>query len=77
MKSDELVIRINKCPPGNKGWREFEDICIETLTYLFVPPLLPPRIQTRTLSGVDRRDAVFPNRNFDLSNNWGKLFNEW
>jgi len=51
-------------------------MCIEILSYLFVPPLSPPRIQQRTYYGSDRRDAVFPNRNFDTSNIWGKLFKE-
>src|SRR5262249_55510679 len=30
----------------------------------------------RTYSGIDRRDAVFPNRNLDAPNNWGHLYKE-
>jgi hypothetical protein len=72
-----LIDRLDACPNGNSGWREFEDVCIEILSFLFVPPLVRPRIQPRTLSGVQRRDAIFPNRNFDpSSNNWGKLYIE-
>ena len=72
----ELVRRLQACPPGRDGWHEFEEACVEALTYLFVPPLQPPRVQPRTYSGVDRRDAVFPNRHFDGSNNWGRLHQE-
>jgi hypothetical protein len=43
---------------------------------LFVPPLNDPIIQPRTYSGVDRRDAVFPNRNQNENNNWGRLLGE-
>ncbi len=46
------------------------------LRYLFVPPLTEPRIQPRTFSGIDRRDAVFPNRNMQPTNNWGRLYCE-
>lgn len=73
----ELIDRLDACPDGTAGWRDFEDICIEILSYLFVPTLVKPTIQPRTLSGGQRRDATFPNRNFDATlNNWGKLFVE-
>jgi len=38
-----------------------------------VPPLTKPRIQPRSLSGIDRRDVVFPNRIDDTSLAWGLL----
>ncbi|MEZ5941951.1 MAG: hypothetical protein R3C18_11205 [Planctomycetaceae bacterium] len=72
----DLRKRLKACPAGTGGWKQFEDICIDTLTYLFVPPLTPPKIQPRTFSGIDRRDAVFPNRNFAGDNNWGYLYQE-
>lgn len=76
-KVKTLIDRLDACPDGNAGWREFENVCIEVLSFLFVPPLTGPRIQPRTLSGVQRRDAIFPNRNFDSSsNNWGKFYTE-
>ena len=74
--SDDLLARLSTCPCGANGWREFEEVCIELLTYLFVPPLRPPRIQVRSHSGIDRRDAVFANRNFDTQNSWGHLLRE-
>jgi hypothetical protein len=68
--------RLEGCPTGMVGWKEFENVCIDTLRYLFVPPLTEPIIQPRTYSGIDRRDAVFPNRNIEATNNWGHLYKE-
>jgi len=73
---EDLLRRIRICPAGKAGWREFEDGCTELLSRLFVPPLRPPRIQARSLSGIDRRDAVFPNREFDSRSRWGQLQHE-
>jgi hypothetical protein len=74
--SDPLIERLTRCAPGRNGWKEFEDSCLAILEYLFVPPLRPPRIQARSYSGIDRRDAIFSNRDFDAYNSWGKLFQE-
>lgn len=73
---DKLLERLDSCGNGAKHWNEFETICIEILGYLFVPPLQPARIQSRTLSGVERRDAIFPNRNTTPDINWGFLYKE-
>lgn len=72
----DLVYRIDGCLTGEKNWREFEDLCLEILEFLFVPPLVRPIIQPRTYSGTNRRDAVFPNRNFDEKHGWGLLLRE-
>jgi hypothetical protein len=72
----ELIDKLDSCPQGMSGWNEFEDICIEILCYLFVPPLTNPIIQNRTYSGINRRDAVFPNRNFTSENPWAHLLKE-
>ena len=58
-----MISNLKNCPEGRIGWKKYEDICIEILIYLFVPPLKPPKIQSRTESGIDIRDAIFPNRN--------------
>jgi hypothetical protein len=72
----ELRRRLDSCPAGIGGWKQFEDACIDTLRHLFVPPLTEPILQPRSYSGIDRRDVVFPNRNIGSSNNWGKLYQE-
>jgi hypothetical protein len=72
----DLIDRLMTCPAGTAGWKEFEDVCLDILCYLFVPPLAEPKIQSRTYSGIDRRDAVFPNRNFEAPDSWGLLLQE-
>jgi HJR/Mrr/RecB family endonuclease len=59
---NKLIARLKDCPEGQNGWKEFENVCIEILNYLFVPPLKEPKIQSRTESGIDVRDALYPNR---------------
>lgn len=72
----DMVNRLNAVPAGIAGWSDFENICTEILTYLFVPPLSPPKIQPRSYSEIDRMDAVFPNRE-DIGNNvWAKIYRE-
>lgn len=63
-----LIKRLDDCPEGEKGWKKYEDICLDILSYLFVPPLGDPKIQSRRESGIDIRDAVYPNRN--SNENW-------
>jgi hypothetical protein len=46
------------------------------LTRPFVPPLADPVPQARSYSGIDRRDAIFPNRNLGVPNHWGRLLHE-
>ena len=72
----DLIDRLNACGSGHEHWRSFENICTEILEYLFVPPLNRAISQPRTYSGTNRRDAVFPNRNFDERNNWGLLLRD-
>lgn len=72
----DLRHRLRGCCAGMSGWRAYEEACVDTLRFLFVPPLTEPMHQPRSYSGIDRRDAVFPNRNFDQSNNWGRLYRE-
>jgi hypothetical protein len=67
---------IKGCPRGPAGWKTFEDVCLDALTFLLVPPLSVPHVQPRSYSGIDRRDAVFPNRNRNEANNWGLLLHE-
>lgn len=69
------INRLKGCPEGSMGWKEYENICIEILNYLFVPPLKEPKIQSRTESGIDIRDAVYPNRG--NHENWGFIRNDY
>lgn len=76
-----LIERLDNCPLGRDGWAEFEETCTEILNYLFVPPLNNPHRQAKTLSGISRRDAIYPNRNITENGvpgtkNWYYLFRE-
>lgn len=68
--------RLKECPAGRDGWRDFEEACVDTLEYLFVPPLIKPRPQSSDLSKLVRRDAILANRMTDLDTNWGRLYHE-
>ena len=69
----ELLDQLDACPRGIAGWRDYEDVATEIVTRLFVPPLSGPRVQARSFSGIDRRDAIFGNRNMTPDTTWGQL----
>jgi hypothetical protein len=72
----DLLKRVKDCPPGSSGWREFENACLALLEYLFVPPLNRPKVQVKTVSGLNRFDAIFPNRESSTSGGWKQLLHE-
>lgn len=76
MHTADLLTRLDDCPRGRSRWRQYEDVCIDILKYLFVPPLQEPRVQPRNSRGVSRRDAIFPNRIVDITTVWGQLRQE-
>jgi len=73
---ETLRARLDAVPRGLAGWKEFEDAATDILKHLFVPPLAEPIQQARSYSGIDRRDAIFPNRNHGMPNHWGRLLHE-
>lgn len=80
-RESDLAKKLDACPRGKAGWKQFEVICTEILEYLFMPPLEKPIEQARTYSGVNRRDMVFPNRNIEAGKtpaetNWHLLYLE-
>jgi len=66
--AQDMIQELEYCPEGLAGWKRYEDICIKILNHLFVPPLNTPKIQVRRESGIDIRDAIYPNRGLD--DNW-------
>lgn len=76
-----FIQQLDACPLGSSGWSQFENLCTDILRFLFVPPLNEPTRQPRTYSAVNRRDAIFPNRNISAASNadaknWHHLFLE-
>lgn len=57
---EEILRRLNLIQPGRDQWKEYEEVCVDALNYLFSPPLRIPKIQSRTHDGLDRRDAIYP-----------------
>jgi len=58
-KTRSLAQRLTACPPGEQSWREYQSICREVFTCLFVPPLAPPKEESQTRGGLQRRDLIF------------------
>lgn len=56
---NSLITKLRNTPLGKDGWREYEDICVKILNYLFLSPLSPPKVQSRTEDGLDIRDAIY------------------
>jgi hypothetical protein len=71
----KLIERLTHCLPGKQYWREYERVCTEILSSVFVPPLKPPREQARTWSGLERRDALFSLRG--VGEGWEELRREF
>jgi len=59
---ERMVHILAKIRAGIRGWKQFENVCIEILNFLFIPPLGSPKIRARSFSGIDVRDAIYPNR---------------
>lgn len=58
-KDNILINKLRNIRPGRAEWRNYEDVCIEILSYAFTPPLSPPTIQSSSEDGLDRRDAIY------------------
>ena len=58
-KENVLIEKLKRIKPGRREWRSYEDVCIEILTHTFTPPLSPPKVQSRSEDGLDRRDAIY------------------
>ena len=64
-KSDGLIDSLKSIAPGKDSWRQFENVCVEILSYVFSPALGAPDIQSRSDDGLDILDAIFPIRSRD------------
>lgn len=58
-RAADLRTALEAQPCGDRGWRNYEDLCVQILNFLFVPPLGVPRLQMRSDDGLDRRDAIY------------------
>ena len=58
-EATRFIERLGACPKGKEHWVEFQDLCKEILSHLFVPPLVEPFEQSRTETGLHVRDLIF------------------
>ncbi|WIG98351.1 restriction endonuclease [Myxococcus sp. SDU36] len=59
-KGRELKDRLSNLPTGKEHWKEYENLGVEILSWVFSPYLRTPRIQSWSEDELDRRDAIFP-----------------
>lgn len=59
-----LEAKLDFCDPGKKSWREYEDICLSIIDYLFRESFrnYDRIIQSRNENGLDIKDLIIPNR---------------
>jgi hypothetical protein len=58
--ADDLMARLEAIRPGKRSATQYEQICVDILSYSFSPYLRVPKIQKRSEDGLDRIDAIFP-----------------
>jgi hypothetical protein len=56
-----LLRNLAEIAPGKANWSAFQAICGDIFSFLFCPPLAQPIVESSNLTGVNRRDLVFPN----------------
>ncbi len=74
-RQQRLIEQLARCQPGQQDAHKYEDVCTDILTEVFVPPLKPPKIQARTLNGLERRDALFSLRG--VKHGWEEIHYEF
>ena len=60
-RAKNLTVELRQCSVGPKGWKAYEETCINILQFLFVPPFTNVMVQVRTSDGHERRDAIIFN----------------
>jgi hypothetical protein len=61
--AQQLITSLGKCPKGIKGWRTFEDVCIELIDFAFRDSFrsFRTKVQSRNYDGLDIRDEIIQN----------------
>lgn len=56
--------KLENCAAGQEYWRKYEDLCMDILRFLFVPPFRNVLVQVRSADRHERRDAILPNNQY-------------
>jgi hypothetical protein len=61
--AQRLIERLKNCPTGLEGWKQFENLCLEIIKFVFSDSFRNIRIkpQGRNYSGTDIRDFIIAN----------------
>lgn len=75
-QAQKLLSKLKNCPKGIKGWREFENICIDIIDFVFRDSFRNFKIKTqsRTYNNLDIRDAIVQNTGKDF---WKELRSDY
>lgn len=62
-RAQKLLSRLENCPKGIKGWRTFEDICIEIIEFVLRDSFrnFKRKTHSRSYKGLDIRDEIVQN----------------
>lgn len=62
-RAPKLLSELKKCPEGIKGWKKFEDICIDIISFVFRDSFrnFKMKVQSRNYNNMDIRDAIVQN----------------
>jgi hypothetical protein len=63
-RARQLIHELDNCPIGISHWRQYEDLCVKILRFLFVPPFRNVISQARSADKHERRDAILPNNQY-------------
>ncbi len=72
---ESLINRLDSCLAGKKDCQEYQKICVDILTYLFVPPMTQIHSQVPRSNGHDVRDAIIENS--AATEFWKRVYNEF
>lgn len=61
VRAGTLAQTLSEIAPGRADWPKYQQFCFDLVEHLFVPPLEPPRYESATAAGRDRRDLVLEN----------------
>lgn len=56
-----LIDRFGKIPHGRTHAAEYQQLVLDSLTFVFCPDLIDGRLEVRTIDGTERRDIIFTN----------------
>ena len=76
---DSLIIRLNNCPKGMEGWKQYEDVGSDIFHFLFENSFrnYTYEYQSTTSDGTQRRDLVVNNTYKEINGFWHLVKNDY